>query len=744
MKTTRRLRHISFSLSFITIVCISPSFAGEVKTPAAIPVITPGDPTGRKDIKNINDTVTVKQRKQADAKTDSTAVVLPETTVEANYYLHTAKKSVYIPGKRDKNVSFDAMDLIKRMNIPQLLATPSGSVTASNGEKITYFINGMPAADFDLRGMNINDVMKVEYLDYPEEANFQGAPHVVNFIMKVYEYGGYTKADFFQSYINGFTLSENIFSKLAYKRMTYDFVLNSSIHGNNSTGSDKEEIFRFPTGTVTKHHRTLNGKERDNVIPVKFRALYSHGSTFISNTIAFQYSDVFRSHSNGVIEYDNFQAPEYTFMSNNPYKANTVTWNGYAGFNPGKGWNIFTSGDINYTHYNIRNSYVSSIPGSTEGNPVSDIKNYMNEDSFQVGVALSANKRFSGKHSLNMMAKWGFTNDKIHYLKKDNNKSNLESNNLYIRGTYNLTLSKLNLTLEASMSYENSDINGYNVNKLSPGGIVNLRYVFNTKNNISFVTMYSMIPPGLSSKNTELIQRNEIMYTVGNPDLKPYHSLFMSLNYLFQPSNNFYISPGLNWHRDHNAPHSIYVPMEGKQAMLQTYENSGHTDNVAMYMNCSLYLLNRNLILSLTPEYRIQHTTYPQYPTLHPWYVYASATGYLGNFYISGNYYSGKSPRYNGNMTSMSELPHQYWLTLGWGNGKVTANMNIYNIFNKEDDNTRTFIHTPYYSSTSISRLGNRQRITINLSYTFGYGKKINRGDELSKDVSTAASGVNL
>ena len=745
MKAVLHLIQALGAVSVVALMSYTPAFARPIDIPSTSSGIIANDTIGRGDKKIVTDTVHGLTKKTM-TNADSAAVMLPETTVEAKNYLHTAKKSTYTPVKRDKNVSYDATDLLKRMNIPQLVVTPSGSLSAAGGAQVSYFINGVPASADDLKGMNINDVNKVEYLDFPEEANFMGAEHVVNFVMRKYEFGGYTRASLHHQYLNGYLMSENIFSKFAYKRMTYDVMLNSSIRGDNSFGEDIEENYRFPAGTITRNLINRGGKYRSNSTPVKFRTLYSHGTTYISSTIGYQNSNVRRSFAEGIIRYDGFQSPESAYTSDYPLKSNSVTWDGNASFNAGRGWSMGAQGSLYYTHYNYRNSYVLSIPGETDGNPVSDIKNFVNENSIDGKLLFNTNKSLSNRQSINLSAYWVIHNSKMRYLENGNNRSVFDFNHFSIKGGYNLNLPNLYLALTTGLAYEDSRMDGEKVNTLYPFGTVNLRYVFNPKNNMSLWMQYSTFSPNISSMNPTLVQRNEIMYTAGNPELKPFPRFEVTLNYMFQPSNNFNVTPSLWWNHTFNTAHSMFIPMEGKQGMLLTYENSGHTDQLQKSVNCALYLFNRSLVLTARPVYEIQHTSYPGYPTKHPWYIYATATGYFGNFYVSGNFYSGKSAGYTSqNMTTMSNRPHTYWLDLGWGNGKVTANMRFSNIFCNGCDGTRYLTQTPYYSQTAISKLrSNCQRIIINLSYTFGYGKKVNSYDEIGGAVSTSGSSVNL
>lgn len=691
------------------------------------------------------DTLNTKKKKDEKFSQDSCAYELPEMTVEANNSYHTPKKSVYIPSKSEKNVSIDAMALLKRMYIPQLVTSPSGGFTASNGDEISYFVNGNPASPEELSSMNISDVKKVEYLDFPEDANFLSAPHVVNFIVQEYEYGGYTRIGLNHMYIPAYSLEENIFSRWSYKRMTYDVSVAASNSDNDHYYAEKNDIFRFDTGTVERTVSPEDGHYRIAKYPVKLRAQYSHGNTYISNSVGYSYFDQASSFSEGDIRYKGFPLSNNSFESDSPLRLSSVSWDGNGSFVLGNGWTLAALGNLYYSHYDIRSSYSLYEHGDLAGTPVLDIKNFVNENTINGNLRITSNKRFSDVHSFIMSLQSSMEDSKMNYINIDS-KKHFDSYTFAFKGGYDMNLQKIHLGTTLGVANEKASMDGINVNTFYPFATVSFNYMPNLNNNINLWMQYSTFSPNISAKNPELVQKNELMYTVGNPLTTPFPRYELALNYFWRITNNFQIFPMFNWNHAFNAFHTVYTPMEDKTAMLTTYENGGHTDDVSLRINFSLELFNRKLHITATPEYRIQSPSYADYPTLHPVEIYSTINGYFGNFYVSANFYSGLSRRYQTqNMDVMVDRPHQYWLSAGWGNGKVRAELYFSTTFKKNCDNHLSIIESPHYSSRTVQFSSyDRALLSVKLSYTFGYGKKINHGDEVNQNVSTAASAVNL
>lgn len=224
------------------------------------------------------------------AETDSIETrTLNEVDVEAQLQSTSATVSTYIPTSKQKNASQTATDLLNRMAIPQLSLGMGGSVKTTSGKDVDIFIDFLPASGQDLTGMRMADVRKVEYYDYPEDPRFQGCPHVINFIMQKYEYGGYLKA-----YANEFFIANsgtlNLYSKFQYKKMTYDLGIGGYYCQGNHEYSNAAETYRLPQpdGTVKQFERysiTEDAELRRRYIWPTLKAVYRTDKISISNTI---------------------------------------------------------------------------------------------------------------------------------------------------------------------------------------------------------------------------------------------------------------------------------------------------------------------------------------------------------------------------------------------------------------------------------------------------------------------------
>ena len=289
---------------------------------------------------------------------------LQEVVVEAKLQQTSATVSTYYPTVKQKESAQTGNELINRMAIPQLRISDGSKIETSDGKAVSVFINYLPASRQDLVGMRTTDVRKVEYYDYPADPRFQGAVHVVNFIMQRYEYGGYVKGYANQSFIvNSGQL--NVFSKLQYKNMTYDVAAGENRMNSDHNGYEKTEYYRLPQtdgGVITfdRISSTTESKLERRNYWTTFKAVYQTDRIVFSNVFAADFERIPQNNQYGTVAYTRDFLPASNFLSSASNRINSFTYNGL--------WNfIISSNNIitvvpyySYSHTNQWSDYVET------------------------------------------------------------------------------------------------------------------------------------------------------------------------------------------------------------------------------------------------------------------------------------------------------------------------------------------------------------------------------------------------
>ena len=245
----------------------------------------------------------VKANVESPADTTS-SVELNEVVVRASRIYTTSDGMVYVPSKREKNISFSSISLLEAMGIPSLTINPqSNGVSTISGEPVRIYIDYQPASADDLTGMRPADVKKVEVLDSPSDPRFHGDRHVVNFIMVKYLYGGYTKVDAnqFTSDIQG---TYSLKSKMAYKRMTYDVGVVYSNSFSRHAGTDSRVDYLFPEGKISKYEDVKDAESDSHNGYATMRAIYQDYNKSVANTLGFTLNRIPRNQATSSLRFE--------------------------------------------------------------------------------------------------------------------------------------------------------------------------------------------------------------------------------------------------------------------------------------------------------------------------------------------------------------------------------------------------------------------------------------------------------
>ena len=132
---------------------------------------------------------------------DERSTKLEEVTVSCENAFVSDNGIKFYPTGYQKSASDDAYSLLNSMQLPGFdIDRHTGAANTRSGS-VSYFIDGHPASDEELRSLRPKDVLRVEYYEYPL-MQFNMMPNVINYVMKKYDYGGYTTFSGRQSFLN--------------------------------------------------------------------------------------------------------------------------------------------------------------------------------------------------------------------------------------------------------------------------------------------------------------------------------------------------------------------------------------------------------------------------------------------------------------------------------------------------------------------------------------------------------------
>lgn len=658
---------------------------------------------------------------------------LEEVVVEGRNQRLGAEVSTYIPTSKQRNASQSAADLLNRMAIPQIKISANDDITDLAGKSVDVFIDFLPATKEDLQGMRMQDVKKVEYYDFPSDPRFQGKAHVVNFVMQKYEYGGYVKAHGWENTSNAGQIS--LFSKLQYKRMTFDIAAGYFYLNQNHTGGDVYETFRLPQpdGSDNVFERnSIQGKGKwiKNQYWPTFKALYSSDKITILNVVGASFDHTPRNNSSGTIEYIPAIAERVDYSQNSSNRVNSVSYSGYWNFILNDKNTINFSPRYAYSHTNTCSRYTEVGTG--------EFYNAARDNSHQFSGNLTYTHSFGKWGSLNAMFQTIITSNSTSYYGTTNTSDNARTYRVGPGVQYSLSIGNIYGMIGFGYHWDRQKYLDYKEDSAAPWIDFSLQYAPNDRHSIRCEFHHMKSIPSSSYRSAAIIQSNPLMSYTGNPDLVSYGSYDAGVNYSFIPSNRFSVSAfASTWIVDNRYVYD-YVPSE--TGILRTIRQPGGGYSQWTYgAYASLRLLDSKLQLTAQLTGKSVHNGEPYNLDKTNLNYALQATYYLGNWNFSGLYYSPQGYPDGCMVGTWMKTKSYYRIAAGWSDSSWNLQLQFANFARWNWRSDKSIMHSRYYDRIEQTYSINDHALArLSVTYTFGFGKKIQQGDEASQQ-----SGVN-
>lgn len=664
---------------------------------------------------------------------------LNEVVVEAQMQRTSPTSTTYTPTGKQKNASLNAIDLLRQMAIPQIKINPvSEAVTDNAGGEVAIFINYLEASKEEMEGLRAPDVKKVEYLEFPVDTRFRGAQRVINIIVQEYAFGGYTKLTTNENFLVGFSSRNNIFTKFSYKKMTYDLYVGAKNWNSHHIGNNIKGIYSLKDADGKDYQLTLTetldgSHHKQSQYPITFRATYASEKVQIRNTIGFTHLGVPVYEQRGSLTYQPGSEQNYTFNRCNPNRNNSLAYQGSFFFSLPKQFSIDISPRFNYMHNNDYLAY------ATSNSP--EIVRNARENAYNYRVDAYLQKRIGQKHTVMLGINGG---DNINRLRYSGTKSYYDRfHRAFVAGLlgYQLTYNKVSLYSDLGIYWSQSDINGIVYTDTYPFVHLKLRYSPNSKNAFSAFLQYATATPGINQKSPDVLQDNEYMFVTGNPLLENSRNLMFNIGYTWMPNNTIDLNAFSDFNSFFNRQMLTYEPYDNDMAIIKNYRNSGNYLIGKIGFAVNWKLLGGKLQLYASPQQTFYKSTGIYSKSYNPFNVTVQATYYLNSFYIEAYYQSPDNHMFTSS-PQIYKSRNFHSLTVGWANSDWNIRVMAANVLNKGWSSAEIITESPLYTEYK-ENLGtsSHPHINVTVTYTFGYGKKVQRGNEVGEQ-SGASSAI--
>lgn len=624
-----------------------------------------------------------------------TSVQLEGIVVEGQTDYTKADKIVFKPTENQIKTSQNLTDLLMNSVITNIKVDPmgGGGVKTLLNEDVEVYVNYAKAKPSDIEGVKLDEIKRIEYLDYPNDARFCGDRHVLNIILYP-QSGGYTKIRPGVK-IDPFEVSPQVYSKYNVRNFTFDIFTQcyyASPHDNGESQTSRFYLNPQTSDFITRKQQFLSSKGKEMMVPVTLRMSYDNDRVQIRN--AFGY--VFSKNRNTAFENISLSTTPDDLISTESFvsqKSNEVSWEGDYSFMFDKGYQLSIGTTADYSHNNNINHYIPDNDNIVIG--------YNAYDNVFLSV-LDANlsKEITPEHSVGFNGQDVYRLYNTHYTfpaKFDRQYLNYIAASVFYSFNKNKVASRLSLGFASTLQKSTG------IKKLTDNMFVynlSVNWSPNRRNYFNFVSRLDNALSGASSKTNILVQQNELLWKQGNPDLRPAYVWINNISYTAMPNSWLTLSASADNTLYTDRDIRYYTLLKNGEGILESYVNSGNFDSFRIIANVGGRFFNNSLHVNLTGQYEhIESTGICSYKKNYFTGI-AYATYSIKDFFISA-YFASRQVRALTYTPEITRHYPDYRFDFGWSKFNLKLRLTVFNPFRKTKAAFVSSFSTPVYATSN-------------------------------------------
>ena len=661
------------------------------------------------------------------AAADTVATELKEVVVKSERAWVEGEKVVFIPTKREKNLSNSPESLLRKMNLP-VLTIVNNQVKGLNGKDVVYFINGVRADATDVATFWPKQAKRVEYMENPTDPRYEGCSAVINFVMTEYEAGGVTRLEADQTFPNDGSYSAA--NKLVYHKMTYGVMFDggySRNHSSSSWGEDNYNGIYYNGIQYDNVKREYDGHSwsRNDRISAGLNARYVSDKITATHTLGFRWN---RNPGGGSYDAENWSQNLFnssSSVSNSSGRSASPQLTGAYGIRLNPKWYLSAQWNYGYSHNDNRSMYRSG--------ELDPIYNATEEDVHAGGLGVMAtfqpSKKIFSQLTVSSSMDWfstryvGSADKKVDQWRGETRATLrfawIPSDNFWV---------DLKPGFIASY-WKVDDLNSYS--KVEPKGELGMFFRFNRKLYVSASVNYFSKTPSASQSGDVMLRQSELMWLQGSPTLHNEILWWPSAYVVWMPLDWLNASLSSSYTRHSNNIVNHYTVADAEHGgVINTYINGGSVDSFSLTGFLDTNFFDNSLRVHLQPAFNYTKS-YGEYADNISHFRLRGVVSYdFGNCSMSVLYNGAEEYMYKVG-TETSWHSDDWGFSFTYGNGNLYLDVAVNDIFNKSSKSW-TKLRGDVFSSVrhdySIGR-----NLNISLSYTFGYGKKVEKNINIDR-----------
>lgn len=633
-------------------------------------------------------------------------------------------KIVFKPETRAKNISRDMESLIDNMNTG-ILHVENNRIVTSSGAEVSLFINGIPVDNMDKSTFWPKNAIRVEYILTSQDPTFMGRTNVVNFITKEYVAGGLTRLDGHQTFPN--EGSYEISSKLGYKKMTYNAVVNTGYARDHFKSRERKENYNdvWYDGT---HYDVINREERseetyrDNNFYSGINARYRSDKWVITHSAAVQWSESPGSGISGIVETSPKIIDGSSMSSTDSHRSLSPSLTGNYNYIFNDKWYLATGWKLNHSHNNNTSIYC-------EGDAEPILTN-VKENVWGGTVAISPTFIVSPSMFMQFFFRQKIDDYDMNYTGSVGSEQHQRVYETMTSYTFSYSpIRKLTIQVVPELSVYVRDINtGIKRTEYIPSVKGGIYYTVNNKSNLNLSWTYIQFPQGVSQYNDLILRQTELKWLEGNPDLKSGGRYAMGLSYRYLPKNWMTLTVDGHYYRTSNQSAITYFSGgRNYDGVIGKYSNGVNIHGIRLNSSLNFRPLQGKIQTGVELNF---HRDIATHINNMSWLKQSYFIRWnFGNCTLGTTVWSADKWMEEAGM-QIKKKPWTNSTYFNYGNGNLIIGIYLNNVFNKRIREDIYHIGSSYNYTEHLQKLG--RSIDVRLTYTFDYGKKVEPGIDIS------------
>lgn len=657
-------------------------------------------------------------------------VNLDEVVVKANNKTERVDKSIVFPSIHQLKVSNSALSLLQNLNLSGLNIDAVEQKININGAEPVYMVNGIVKSKHEFLTVNPKDIKRIEYADSPSIRYLdKGAGGVINLVLKNKNDGGSFWGNALGSPMTGFLNTDVYFS---YNKAKSEYSINyfNNWRDYKHRWTNKEERFIAPGNTIERKFVGVNSPfgyfsqglyfgytyqyDINTMFSVAFRNDFGKQHTSINGDVSDSSKDLayFRESKSTFNSY----RPELDLFFSKKMKNNqTLEVNVVGTFQDASYDRALVDKMLNHNNEinnPIDNSYKSVI------SEILYKKNFK-----KVGL------NFGFQNTL------GTTNNTYH--NDSSNKETLRENNNYVYGNLFGKMNKFSYSIGSGLKV--LSVNNLMNKRLfvKNQSMLSLMYSVNDHLNLKMSSFYTPQLPALSQLSDVTQVYDEMMIIKGNPQLKAAHTIGSKL-FINYDKGKLNLSLTSGYKRQMN---SIYMDVAHykDKVFISQYKNATDNTCVNIEAKSSLTAILNHINLYATVGYNYFTSKGSDFNHhLGNLYWDVSAQVYWDKWTFSAYYVKPKKSLNNqildfGDNNSQVSLGYKYKNLDLFAAVKFPFERNGWHWSEKNLSGINP-------GRTEVYIKDNRQMLLLGLTYSFNFGKGLQKSNKKLSNTSSSTS----